>query len=84
MVSRVDLLADDMNIDCTSTYKALKDYSRFLDSGGLAVVTVKCITKYLPRYTDQARKLFSADFRIRGMRVLPANRQEFTIFLEKK
>ncbi len=83
-VRGVSLLADDMNIDCSSTYKALSRYSQFLDSGGLAIVTIKCITKYLPGHARKARKLFSAGFRIRRMRVLPANRQEFTLFIEKK
>lgn len=80
---QADLLVDDMNIDCSSTYAAIRPYLGKIKDGGRAVVTIKCITKNIPKYISQAKSLFSKEFRILGIKVLPSNRQEFTLVMEK-
>ncbi len=79
-VSGASLLADDMNISCKDTANAIHTYLKFLKKGAKIVVTIKCVTKNVPKYIDQAKKLIGKDAQIKGVKVLPSNRQEVTIF----
>ncbi len=83
-VHGIDLITDDMNTDCNGTYAAIKPYIGMLRHSAAAIITVKCISKNIPKYTRQAAALFGKEFVVMGMRVLPSNRQEFTLFARRK
>ncbi len=76
---RADLLADDMNMDCSSSIREVIKYKKFLRKGGVLLMTIKCVTRNAPRYIKEARKLLAPSFEIKGIRVLPSNRQEMTL-----
>jgi hypothetical protein len=79
-ISGISLLTDDMNVDLKSTASAVKPYLRMLSNGAGVVITVKCITRNVPRYLRNVRKELGKELIIKGIKVLPANRQEFTLF----
>ena len=74
------LLADDMNVDIRITAGEVKRYAKFLKKNADVVLTVKCITKNAPRYIKQAKILLSGVILIKRIKVLPNNRQEFTVY----
>jgi predicted rRNA methylase YqxC with S4 and FtsJ domains len=76
---KADLLADDMNMDCVSSIKEALKYKKFLRKGGVLLMTIKCVTRNAPRYIKEARKLLAHSFEIKGIKVLPSNRQEMTL-----
>jgi 23S rRNA C2498 (ribose-2'-O)-methylase RlmM len=83
-VKEVDLLVDDMNIQCSDTAHAVNSYLRFLKRGASLVITVKCMTRYAPRHIAEARKELGKRLSIEGIKVLPGNRQEITVFAKPR
>ncbi len=78
--SKADLLAEDMNMDCESSAAEVVRYAKVMRRGGTLLMTIKCVTRNAPRYIKQARRILDAKFLIKGIKVLPANRQELTLY----
>lgn len=81
---RIDLLADDMNMDCKSSSAEVLKYASLMRKGSVLVMTIKCITRNAPKYMTQARKMLSPKFSIKAIKVLPVNRQEVTLYAIRK
>ena len=81
---RIDLLADDMNMDCESSAGEVLKYAPLMRPGSTLVMTIKCMNRNAPKYMAQAKKMLSPAFSIKGIRVLPVNRQELTLYAVKK
>ena len=77
---QADLLADDMNLDCRTSIGEINRYAKLLRNGGILVMTIKCITRNAPRYIREAKRMLKPAFRIKGIKVLPSNRQELTLY----
>ncbi len=80
----IDLLADDMNMDCRSSSAEVLKYASLMRKGSVLIMTIKCITRNAPKYVAQARKMLSAKFSIKAIKVLPVNRQEVTLYAIRK
>ena len=81
---RIDLLADDMNMDCKSSSAEVLKYAPLMRKGSTLVMTIKCINRNAPKFMAQARKALSPKFSIKGIKVLPVNRQEMTLYAIRK
>lgn len=79
-IKNVDLLADDMNVDAKRTAAAVRSYLKFLKKDAELLITVKCITRYAPRAIGTAEREIGKYATILGMKVLPNNRQEITLY----
>ncbi len=77
---KANLLANDMNLDCRTSIGEAMKYARFLKRGAILILTIKCITRNAPRYIKEARKLLKPKFKIKGIKALPSNRQELTLY----
>ncbi len=82
-LKNADLLTDDMNIFCSDTTAAINLYLKFMKKGATIVVTVKCLSKKVPNYIQRARKMLGKTLKIERIKVLPSNRQEFTVLATK-
>ncbi|MEM3839305.1 MAG: SAM-dependent methyltransferase [Candidatus Micrarchaeaceae archaeon] len=81
---RVDLLANDMNMDSLSSSEIAAKYAKFMRKGATLIMTIKCMSRNAPLYIRQAKKALSKEFLIKGIKALPANRQELTLYGIKK
>lgn len=75
-----DMIAIDINSPGKDAAEAAIMYSKYLKKDGALLITIKCQTKFVKSHIETAKKLLSKKFKIKGVRVLPANRQEVTIF----
>lgn len=82
-IKNVDLIASDMNVDAKEAIGAVLQFSDCLKAGADVIITIKCITRNFPKFVKQARTLLPDNFEIIGLRVLPSNRQEMTLYARK-
>ncbi len=78
-MGKADMLTDDMNIFCSDTAIAVESYLDLLKKDAKVIVTVKCISKKAPNYIERARTMLGRKLEIERIKVLPGNRQEFTV-----
>lgn len=78
------LIVDDMNTEAGESAKLLLSFSKNLAKNGYAILTVKCLNRKAERHIRNAADVLNKGFRIRGIRVLPSNRQELTICASKR
>jgi 23S rRNA (cytidine2498-2'-O)-methyltransferase len=79
-----DIITIDVNIVPEDAIGILLRYSRFLKKKGIAVITVKCISRKVDRHIRYASVRLCEEFEILGKKVLPSNRDEVTFCVEKK
>jgi 23S rRNA (cytidine2498-2'-O)-methyltransferase len=77
-----DLIVIDINCAPGEAADALLKLSKFLKKGGKAIMTIKCMTRNADRYIELASGTLEGRFRIRGLKALPSNRREITLFAE--
>ena len=82
--TRAALLVDDMNISPAESAKAIVSYAGLLKENGACIMTVKSVTKYVPRHLSSVKKTFGVKMQIERIAVLPSNRQELTILCRKR
>ena len=80
----LSMITCDMNVSPEETTSAVLRFSKFLKKGGLVVATIKCTTRNIENYIGIATRALEGEFAIRAVKVLPSNRQEATLFAEKK
>lgn len=77
---KATLLADDMNLEPKDSARILKSFSRNLEKGSAVVMTIKCIDRNAEKHIKNAENVLGKNFTIRGLKVLPSNRQEVTLY----
>lgn len=77
---RADMLLDDMNLHPLESAGAVLDFRKFLGKGSELLMTVKCPTRKVNGYIEIARSALAANFRIKGAKALPSNRQEVMLY----
>ena len=81
---KLDLLADDMNMDCKSSAEEALKYAPLLKKNGILIMTIKCMNRNAPKFIAQARNILGKRFSIKEVKVLPINRQEVTLYATYK
>ncbi len=76
----VSLLVDDMNISPKESASIAVSYAKFLKPGAELIFTVKCISRNAPRFINEAKSALRPKFVVKGVRALPSNRQEVTLY----
>lgn len=79
----VDFIASDMNVDAKEAISAVLQFESCLNRGADVIITIKCITRNFPKFVKQARTFLPDTFEVLGLRVLPNNRQEMTLYARK-
>jgi len=82
--TKVDLIADDMNISPAESATAVAKYLSLLKENGICIMTVKSVTKNIPKHISAIRKELEGKLEIERIAVLPSNRQELTILCRKR
>lgn len=82
--TKADLIADDMNINPKESAAAVLMYSSLLKKNSVCILTVKSVTKNIPKHVASVRKALLGEFAIKRIAVLPSNRQELTLLCYKK
>lgn len=77
---KADLIVDDMNIMPKESAEILLSYSKNLSKNGKIVLTIKCVDRKADKHIRNAQKTLGKRFKIKGIRVLPGNRQELTLY----
>ncbi len=80
----VDLIASDMNIEAGEAIQAVLQFSDCLKKGAALIITIKCITRALSKIIKKSEELLGKEYEIVGVRTLPSNRQETTLYALKK
>ena len=80
----VDMVVDDTNIRAKDSAAAAMSYSRFMRSGATLIMTVKCVTRKVDKYMNEASEVLGREFEIRGVKALPSNRQEVMLYAVRK
>ncbi|MCL5428150.1 MAG: hypothetical protein M1321_03130 [Candidatus Marsarchaeota archaeon] len=83
-IGKLSMIACDMNVSPEETAAALLRFSRYLKKNGIALATIKCTTRNIEKYVGIAAKELEGEFIVKGVRVLPSNRQEATLFAVKE
>lgn len=80
---KVSLIADDMNISPAESSKAVTMYLGLLKKNGICIMTMKSVTKNVPRHIASVRDALGGSMFVERIAVLPSNRQELTLLLRK-
>lgn len=82
--TKADLIVDDMNISPKESAAAVLMYSPLLKRNGICVMTIKSMTKNVPKHLSSVKKELSGKFIVKRIAVLPSNRQELTLLCRKR
>jgi 23S rRNA (cytidine2498-2'-O)-methyltransferase len=80
----VGLLLNDINTGPKESSEILKRYVGCLCDGARVIMTVKCIKKKASTYIRQAEEGLRGQLKVTGVRALPSNRQEVTLYAVKR
>ncbi len=83
-ISDIALLVDYMNMEPKLSAQHVLDFSDSLHSGAVVIMTVKCVTRKIDKYIRQVEGVLGGKFEIKGVKVLPSNRQEATLYAVRK
>ena len=83
-LKNIDLIASDMNIEASEAIGAVLQFSNCVRKGGTLIITIKCVTRSLTKIIKKSRTLLEKEYDIMGIRTLPNDRQETTIYALKK
>ncbi|MDE1824163.1 MAG: hypothetical protein KGH74_02575 [Candidatus Micrarchaeota archaeon] len=76
----VSLVANDMNIEPEQSAQLLMNYIGFLKRDAKLIMTVKCISRKVSKHIANAERILEDRFEVKGIKELPSNRQEVTLF----
>jgi 23S rRNA (cytidine2498-2'-O)-methyltransferase len=82
--TKADLIADDMNISPAESAAAVTKYLSLLKENGICIMTIKSVTKNVPKHISAIKNELEGRLEIEKMAVLPSNRQELTILCRKR
>ena len=83
-VGAFDLITNDMNVSPEESAEIMNGLARLLREGGLAIMTVKFVTRERRRHVREAMRILEAEYRDFRIKRLPHNRNETTLFMRKK
>lgn len=83
-IGKVDLIADDMNMVPKESAEIALSFSDNLSRNAKLVMTIKCVDRKAEKHIARAKEALEKRFRIEGIRVLPGNRQEVTLYATYK
>lgn len=81
---RFDILTSDISWNPIHTANMVKKASIYLSEGGIAIVTVKLMGSKVRKIIREVTDVYSEVFQIKGARQLFHNRDEITLYMEKK
>ncbi len=82
--TKAALIADDMNISPAESATAVTKYLSLLKENGICIMTMKSVTKNIPKHISAIRRELEGKLEIERIAVLPSNRQELTILCRKR
>ena len=82
--TKADLITDDMNISPAESAAAVTKYLSLLKENGICIMTMKSVTKNIPKHVSTIRNELDGKLEIERVAVLPSNRQELTILCRKR
>ncbi len=79
-----DVILNDMKMDIPETVRVMVDLSKWLNDGGIAVITLKLPRNNIIKGIDRSLNKLAKVYRIIGARQLFHNRHEITVVLDKR
>ena len=83
-IGMFDLITNDMNISPTESAEIMNALARLLREGGVAIMTVKFVTRERRRHTREAIGILEEAYTGFKVKRLPHNRNETTVYMHKK
>ena len=78
-----DMITNDMNLDPVESSKIMVNLADHLRNGGIAIMTIKFITKNRRKHVEEAIKILGDRYGVFQIKRLPHNRYETTVFMKK-
>jgi len=72
-----------MNLDPVESSKIMVNLADHLRNGGIAIMTIKFITKNRRKHVEEAIKILGDRYGVFQIKRLPHNRYETTVFMKK-
>ncbi len=82
-VGRFDLITNDMNLDPSESAGMMVDLADHLREGGIALMTVKFVTRNRRRHVNEAIEILKTGYKDFKVKKLPHNRYETTLLMRK-
>ncbi len=83
-VSEVGMILVDINSTPDVSVKAIAKFLPLLCKEAMLIMTIKCVTKNVSKYIKIAKEGLAANFDVKSIRYLPANRMEVTLYAVRK
>lgn len=83
-VGRFDVLTNDMNLDPPRSAQLMCEMARLLRSGGLAVMTIKFVTRRRKRHIGEATNILSRCYEDVRVAHMPHNARETTVLMRRR
>ncbi len=78
----VSFVANDMNMQPRASARICLSYAPLFSRNALLLMSIKCVTKNAEKHLSDARSALEGRFEIKGIKALPSNRQELTLYAE--
>lgn len=79
-IGKVSLIVDDMNMVPKESAEIILSFSKLFAKNAKLVMTVKCVDRKAEKHIANALRALGKGFKVNGVRVLPSNRQELTLY----
>ncbi|MFW5866448.1 MAG: SAM-dependent methyltransferase [Armatimonadota bacterium] len=83
-IGRFDLLTNDMNLEPARSAELMCELSRLLKPGGLAVMTIKFVTRRQNRHVGEATSILSRCYEDLRIAHMPHNAKETTVVMRAR
>jgi 23S rRNA (cytidine2498-2'-O)-methyltransferase len=79
-IGKATIIVDDMNMVPKESVELVLSFSKNFARNAKLILTVKCVDRNAEKYTANAVQALGKEFKVTGIRVLPSNRQELTLY----